>query len=206
VNLLLKRPRTAVELLTAVRDERLAASAIDATQAAALRASRDGKVKSLAMKVLPPPPSRESVIESFRPALQLPGDATRGHEVYAKRCISCHRVGSEGSAVGPDFTTVKNAGQEKLLFSILDPNREVAPQYVSYLVETKDGQDVLGILANDTPANLTVRQAYGRETAIPRANIKRMTSQGKSLMPEGLEEGMKPQELADLIAFIEGVK
>ena len=62
------------------------------------------------------------------------------------------------------------------------------------------------LLANDTAENVTVRQAYGHETVIPRANIKRMTSQGKSLMPEGLEEGMKPQELADLMAFIESAR
>jgi len=108
--------------------------------------------------------------------------------------------------VGPDFTTVRNAGREKLLLNILDPSREVAPQYVAYLVETRDGQDVLGILAADTPASITVRQAYGKETIIQRSNIKRMTSQGKSLMPDGLETGMSVQDMADLITFIEELK
>ena len=101
---------------------------------------------------------------------------------------------------------MRNAGKEKLLLNMLDPSREVAPQYVAYVVETKDGQSLLGILASDTPANITVRQAYGKDVVVDRANIKRTTSQGKSLMPDGLEAGMKPQDVADLIAFIEAVK
>ena len=63
----------------------------------------------------------------------MTGDVTRGHAVYVQRCISCHRASGEGSAVGPDFTTVRNSGKEKLMFSILDPNREVAASYVASL-------------------------------------------------------------------------
>jgi len=98
------------------------------------------------------------------------------------------------------------SGGEKLLLSILDPSREVAPNYINYLIETKDGQSVLGILASDTPSAITVRQAYAKETVIPREQIKRMSSQGKSLMPEGLETGLKAEDVADLIAFIESGK
>jgi putative heme-binding domain-containing protein len=205
----LKREEYVSALLGAIADKRLPGSSVSAAQAEFLRGHRNASLRSQANKVLPPPPNRESVIESFRSALQVAGDANRGHTIYTQRCISCHRTSataSEGNAVGPDFVTVKNAGREKLLFNILDPNREVAQQYVAYLIETKDGQDVLGILASDTPAGVTVRQAYGKETVIPRANIKRMTSQGKSLMPEGLEAEMKPSDLADLMAFIESAK
>ena len=209
LSMLIKRPTGAAAILDAVESSRMAPADIDAAHADALRSNRDPAVKRRAIALLPPPPTRDSVVASFRSALDLKGDVARGHAVYAARCISCHRTSAaatEGNAVGPDFVTVKNAGREKLLFNILDPNREVAQQYVAYLIETKDGQDVLGILASDTPAGVTVRQAYGKETVIPRANIKRMTSQGKSLMPEGLEAEMKPSDLADLMAFIESAK
>ncbi len=209
IAVLIKRSDAAKALLTQVQQQRIAPSALSASQAAFLRNHKDPALKALAAEVLPPPATRESVVAAFRPALDLKGDAARGHAVYAQRCISCHRTSgsaTEGFAIGPDFVTVKNAGREKLLFNILDPNREVAQQYVAYLIETKDGQDVLGILASDTPASVTVRQAYGKEAVIQRANIKRMTSQGKSLMPEGLEVGMKPQDLADLMAFVESAK
>jgi putative heme-binding domain-containing protein len=82
----------------------------------------------------------------------------------------------------------------------------VASQYSAYLVETKDGESILGIIVNDTASSITLRQAYGMETVVLRSNIKKLKNQGQSLMPEGLEEGLKPQNLADLLEFIESVK
>ena len=117
-----------------------------------------------------------------------------------------HRLGGEGFALGPDLVTVKTAGKEKTLVNILDPNREVRPEFVSYVVETKSDDTLLGIVANETATSVTLRQAYGKEDVIPRANIVKMQSQGNSLMPEGLEAGLKPQDLADLLEYIEAAE
>jgi putative heme-binding domain-containing protein len=204
---LLKRPERATVLLKAIEAHALKQADLDAGQVNQLLGNRDPSVRALARSLLKAPTTnRSDVVESFRPALPLSGDSQRGKVLYEQRCISCHRAASQGSLVGPDFVSVRNAGREKLLLNILDPSREVQPQYVAYLVETKDGQSLLGILASDTPANVTVRQAYGKDIVVDRANIARMTSQGKSLMPDGLEAGMTPQDVADLIAFVESVK
>ena len=104
--------------------------------------------------------------------------------------------------MGPSIASIGTKTPQELLVSILDPNREVAPNYVSVLIETTDGQSVLGIPASDLPSGITIRQAYGRETTIPRANIRRMSSDGKSLMPEGLAEAMTPPQRRDLIRFL----
>jgi len=176
---------------------------IDAAQADALRKSPDSAIAHRARRLLPAPSTqRTAVVESFRPALSLTGDAKKGHVIYQQRCASCHRAGSEGFPVGPDLVTVKNSGAEKLLTSILDPSREVPGNSVAYLIETKDAQSVLGLISSDTTTTITIRQAYGRETNIPRAKIKRMSSPGKSLMPDGLETGLSQQDIADLLQFI----
>jgi putative heme-binding domain-containing protein len=206
VAVLLKRPERTKVLLDAVRAKSVPPSALNSTQVAMLHNNRDASLKAMAKEILPPPPSREEVIEAFKPAIGMSGDASRGHAVYQKLCVSCHRAGGEGHALGPDLVTVKNSGREKLLLSMLDPNSEVRPDYIAYLIDTKDGSSLLGVLASDTPTAITVREAYGKETVIPRTNIKRMTSQGKTLMPEGLEQGLKAQDLADLMTFIESVK
>jgi putative heme-binding domain-containing protein len=164
----------------------------------------DGGVRTAAAQVLPAPAAaRDKVVESFRPALDLSGDGSRGRTVYQQRCISCHRASGEGFVLGPDLSTVRNAGREKLLVNILDPSREVQPNFVSLLVETTDGESVLGVVTSDTQTGITIRQAYGRETTVPRAKIKRMTRQGNSMMPDGLEVGLSPQDVADLITFVE---
>ena len=145
---------------------------------------------------------RQDVVNSYLPALQLTGDAQKGKAIYLERCVSCHRLGGNGFALGPDLVTVKNTGKEKMLGNILDPNREVAPQYIAFEIETKDGESAIGIIANETTTSLTVRQAYGKEQLILRPDIKAMRSLGQSLMPEGLEQGLSAQDMANLLEYI----
>jgi putative membrane-bound dehydrogenase-like protein len=205
VGVLIKRPGRALALLNAMRDGGpVAAGDLDASQKRFLLTHANNEVKQLAEQVLAASTqSRDAVLEAFRPALSLTGDATRGHAVYQKLCISCHKLGDEGFALGPDLTTVRNAGREKLLMNILDPSREVQPNFLSYQIDTTDGDSVVGILASDTPAGITLRQAYGKETTIQRDKIKKMSSDGRSIMPDGLEAGLTPQDMADLLTFVE---
>jgi len=203
ISVLLHRPERTTRLLEAMKAGKLRQADLDTAQVRLLLRSNDSQVQALARQVLNAPTTqRAAVIETFRPALTMQGDKARGHLVYQQRCVSCHRTGSEGSAVGPDFVTVRNWGREKLLIAIVDPSREVAANYIAYMVETKDGASVLGIFSNDTPASLTIRQPYGKETTIARPQIRKIGSDGRSLMPDGLELGLTQQNMADLLEFV----
>jgi putative membrane-bound dehydrogenase-like protein len=205
INVLTARKDRAMALLHAIETGSIRPSALDTTQAKFLRNHRDSDVKKLAMKILgnKPASTRQQVIDQFTPTLNLKGNATHGKRVYEERCISCHRLGGEGFALGPDLVTVKNTGKEKIMVNILDPNREVRPDYVSFLVETKDDESQIGLIVNENKTAVTLRQPYGKENVINRSDIKKMQSQGQSMMPEGIEAGMTPQDLADLIEYIE---
>ena len=202
---LLARPDRCLALLQAIQAGKIRSSALTTAQQNFLRTHRDQSVRQLATQALdlPAPGARQGVVDAFTPALTLAGDAAAGKKIYQERCISCHQLGGEGHAVGPDLATVKNTGKDKLLTSILDPNREVAPQFVSYVLETRDGDSFVGLIANETSSTVTVRQAYGKEDVIPRSRIASMRSQAQSLMPEGLETGLQPQDLANLLQYIE---
>ena len=205
LTVLLARADRALALLAAIQSGAIQPSALDTTQARFLRSHRDRGVRQLAAKVLAAKPAstRQQVIDAFMPALNLKGDPAHGKKIYEERCISCHRLGGEGNALGPDLVTVKTTGKEKMLVNILDPNREVRPEFVTYVVETKDDESLIGLVANETASTVTLRQAYSKEDVIHRSNIKKMQSQGQSLMPEGLEAGLAPQDLADLLEYIE---
>ena len=114
----------------------------------------------------------------------------------------CHRIGSQGQAVGPDLATVKTAGKEMLLVNILDPNREVAPKYLNYTVETKSDESFSGVVVSESPSGITLRGPNGTETLVLRSQIDRMRVSGQSLMPEGLDIGLTPQDMADLIEYL----
>jgi putative heme-binding domain-containing protein len=204
LTLLLARTERVRLLLHALEGGQVRSSDLNASQVELLRHHKDAALRERAERLLASsaPPARQEAIDTFLPALQLAGHAAEGQKTFADRCASCHRVGSFGSVLGPDLATVKSAGKEKLLVHILDPNREVNPSFLSYEVETRDGENLTGVIANESAASLTLRQAGGLETSILRANIVTLRSQGKSLMPEGLEAGLTPQGLADLMEFL----
>jgi putative heme-binding domain-containing protein len=181
---------------------------LTASQVQSLVHHKSAKVSDVAKKVLASmiPPSREEVVAKFKPALELKGNTINGQNLYISRCMACHRAGTMGLQVGPDLVTVKTKGRDGILTAILEPNKEVAAQYIAYIVNTKDGQTLTGVVAEDNATSLTLKMMAGVSQTIQRSNIKGSSSSGQSLMPEGLEQGMTVQEMADLVTFIEDLK
>jgi putative heme-binding domain-containing protein len=204
LSILLSRPERAAVLLEAIKNGIIQPSDLTTAQIKFLRNHGNQGVRESALKILGPatPNKRQEVIDAYQAALSLPGDAARGRQIYLERCSSCHRLGGQGFALGPDLVTVKNTGKEKMLVNILDPNREVAPPYIAFQIDTKDGESLIGVIVNDSSSSITVRQAFGKEDAILRSNVRRMLSQGQSLMPEGLEQGLSPGDFASLLEYI----
>jgi putative heme-binding domain-containing protein len=192
-----------IQVLFHALDEGLiSTNALTFNQIESLRSHRDAAIRERAQARWGKPGAAQLDPADFATALQLDGTAARGEKTYLDRCATCHRAGQQGHALGPDFATVKAAGREKILTGILDPNREVAPNFIQYDLQTRDGESLSGIIAGETATSLTLRQANGLETVILRSQIAGMTSQGKSAMPEGLAEGLSQQDLADLMAFV----
>jgi putative heme-binding domain-containing protein len=86
---------------------------------------------------------------------------------------------------------------------VLDPNRNVPPNFENYLCIDTDGRVTTGILTAQTANSITLLRQQNETTTILRANIDELTSTGKSLMPEGFEQTISPAEMADLIAFLQ---
>jgi putative membrane-bound dehydrogenase-like protein len=145
---------------------------------------------------------RESIIQKLMPATQMQGNVASGRKIYTERCAACHRFGNEGNAVGPDIVAMKTSGKEKLLVNIIDPNREVAPNLQTYSVETTDGETITGLLLKDSGGSVTLTTGGGSEITLIRAQVRKLTPQGKSLMPEGFEEGLTLKQIADLLEFL----
>jgi len=204
VEILLKRNDRTRELVGAMEKGTVPIRDLSLIQRVALRQHSDANIQQRAVQLIGARSNdtRDEVVRRFRPASDLRGVAGRGKDLFQQRCQSCHRLGGDGFAVGPDLVGLRNDGREKLLINILDPNREVAPNYFAYLIETKEGDSYTGIIVSESTSGITIRQALGSEVSIPRSRIEEVQAQGKSLMPEGLEEGLTHQDLADLIEFI----
>ena len=68
-------------------------------------------------------------------------------------------------------------------------------------MRTKSGRTTSGMLASETAGGITLKRAGGETETVSRADVQRMRSSGLSIMPEGLEQGLDHQAMADLIAY-----
>jgi putative heme-binding domain-containing protein len=107
-----------------------------------------------------------------------------------------------GYSVGPDLNALADRSVEALVTAILDPNRAVEAKYTSYLALTRDGRTFQGLLAAETATSLELLAAQARRETLLRAELEDLTASGTSLMPEGLEKDLTPQDVGDVIAFI----
>ena len=145
---------------------------------------------------------RMKVFEEHKSVLTMKAGATAGKAVFVRACAACHTHGSEGAAVGPDLTGVRNQPAEALLLHILVPDLEVLPGFTNYDVETRDNRSLSGVIVSESPEAVVLRRTGGVTESIPRRLIARLEASALSLMPQGLETTMTRQELADLIAFL----
>jgi len=147
--------------------------------------------------------NRKAIVETWLAKLPPSGDPQLGKAVFELRCAQCHRVGSIGHRVGPELTAMSHRSVEDLLSNILDPNMAINPAYVTYNCETVSGELESGLLQAESADAITLLQAAEKKVIISRSNIKRLQSSGLSLMPEGLEVGLTPADLRNLIAFLQ---
>src|SRR5207248_6383361 len=131
---------------------------------------------------------RQDVVAAYQKALQLQGDAARGKQIFKKECSSCHQLEGVGNAIGADLSAIRDRGTEAVLLNILDPNREVKPQFLSYSLVTDAGRSITGMITAETANSITLRRSDGTSETVLRVHIEELRSTGLSFMPEGLEK------------------
>lgn len=139
------------------------------------------------------------------------GDPVVGRRVFfhpkVALCATCHRHGGRGVVLGPDLSAVAARDeQDWLLHAILQPNKDVAPQFYPWLITTKDGEEFTGILLRKggRSGKEFYRNSVGREHAIVKDEIVGRRELKSSMMPEGLLASLTDQEIRDLLAFLRG--
>ncbi|MEQ2007943.1 MAG: PVC-type heme-binding CxxCH protein [Limisphaerales bacterium] len=200
----LGREPWAFDLAQRIERGELAGAAVDTTHRARLLKHDSKRVSQLATKAFSATPSaaRSKIVDAYRPALTLKGEPARGRKVYLRICAACHRRGDDGRDIGPDMISVVGHPPEKLLASILDPNADIQPGYGAYTCTLMSGEEFYGLVAAETANSVTMKLADGSQKVVLRNQIAALRSQNLSLMPEGLETGVTPQEMADLIELL----
>jgi putative membrane-bound dehydrogenase-like protein len=146
--------------------------------------------------------SRAEVLARYAKVAELPPAAARGSTIFGNNCASCHAFRNSGHAVGPNLAEFAGKPVEDFVAAIVDPNAALEPKFAAYEVEMRDGRSFHGVVRGETATSLTIAQANGVEEKVLRSDLKELKASTLSLMPEGLEQAMSPQDMADLIAWL----
>lgn len=134
------------------------------------------------------------------------GDPGNGMVVFKRVCINCHKLGNEGANLGPDMAGVgRRLKPAKIVESIVDPNAEIAEQYLSTSVVTDDGRSIVGLVVSETPDEIVIFDGKERRK-IAVAEIDERTKLRQSSMPDGLAATLAPHELLDVVTFLKSLQ
>lgn len=129
-------------------------------------------------------------------------DTQKGKALYARSCAACHRLFGEGGDVGPELTGSQRANLDYILENVLDPNAVVPFDYKMVQFNLTDGRVVTGLVKKETTTAVTVRTA-NEQIVIAKDDIEKRTPTNNSVMPEGLFDNLKDDEIRDLIAYLQ---
>jgi putative heme-binding domain-containing protein len=133
-------------------------------------------------------------------------DADAGRRIFFNsrfgQCAKCHQVDGRGGNVGPDLSNISNMALGRLLESIVEPSKEIAPRHTPILIETYDGKSFSGVLYAERGEEITYADSNGKLIKVRFDDIERSKPQTKSIMPEGLLERMTVDEVADLAKYL----
>jgi putative heme-binding domain-containing protein len=145
---------------------------------------------------------RSKIIAQYQNALSLPGNITTGQGLFVKLCSACHKADGVGHEVGPNLIAFRYRGPEAILQNVLDPNREVNPMYLNYNIITNDETTISGMIESESTEVVNLTRGGEFRDAVPRSKITEMKSSRVSIMPEGFENQLDQQAMADLLAYL----
>lgn len=136
----------------------------------------------------------------FTPETLAQANLPRGRQLFTQTCAVCHTLYGEGGKVGPDLTGSGRGNLDYVLENVVDPSAIVAADYRMEIVVMKDGRVLNGIVTQQNPRTLTLRE-QAQETTLERSEILRQKTSPISMMPDGLLQPMTDEQVRDLVAY-----
>ncbi len=134
-------------------------------------------------------------------------DFAQGKALFgAVACTVCHRFNNEGGGIGPDISGAGNRYSVKdLLENIIEPSKVISDQYDSQQLDLADGTTLVGRIVGEENGELLVMAnpfLPDEKTKVKAADVKSRKTYPISMMPQGLINGLNPDELKNLLAYI----
>jgi uncharacterized protein len=207
LTMLLGRADTTLELLDAIEAGTVPWTALQLDQRQALLGHPTKAIAERAASLMKSmgaavTSNRQGLVDEWMPVIEMSGNIDNGIAMYKKHCAACHQHGKMGIAIGPNLTGMSVHPKAELLVNVLDPSRSVENNFRTYQILTVDGAVINGMMAGESQNSIRIINTQGKEETILRDDIEQLSASAKSLMPEGFENSMTKQEVADLLAFM----
>jgi putative heme-binding domain-containing protein len=181
------------------------------TAASELNLAPWGSVKKAAAEVLPLPKSNNAEpLPPISVLIKRTGNAAHGRQVFESplsACSTCHRVNGKGNDVGPNLSEIgTKLGKDAIYESILDPSAGIAFGFEPWTVELKNGDEAYGIIVNETPDEIAIKNQTGAITKYKKDEIAKRQKMTTSIMPTGLQLTMSTQDLVDLVEYLSSLR
>ncbi len=198
--------------LEIIRKDALAATVTDETERRALDELSSKKLITDPSPefALPKGPAQDYTVDKVIARI---GDKLQGRDFndgmrlfHSGTCFSCHRFNGTGGGVGPDLTeSASRYNLRDLLENIVEPSKVISDQYGSEQIELKDGTTLIGrpyvengkIYVVFDPRNPDEKESASLD------QVKSRKPSPISLMPAGLLNPLNPDEVLNLLAYIQ---
>ena len=130
-------------------------------------------------------------------------DRSAGRAIFQKTCASCHKFFDAGGAIGPDITGSQRTNLDYLLQTLVDPSAAVGKDFQMHIIETTAGRVITGMITSETQAAVTI-QTVNEKIVVPVAEIEERKISPLSIMPEGMLQNLKIQQVRELLAYLMG--
>ena len=195
-------------LIAELQSGKLSLSLMPSDLADRLRAHHDKTISDAAAKLFPKAAAesgydfQKKLAEVETALQQSAGNPYAGEATFMERCASCHKLFFKGGKIGPDLTTYQRDNLGTMLISIINPSAEIREGFQFISVETKDGRTLSGFQVDRDNQVTVLRGLDGQDVTIEAAEIKAVQPMGRSLMPDGLLDGLTGQQLRDFFAYL----
>jgi putative heme-binding domain-containing protein len=135
-------------------------------------------------------------------ALKQKPNLEEGRTLFQGICAACHRSHGLGVSVGPDLDAEFQRAPEIILRDVMFPSEAARPGFETVMAKTQRGETLIGVAASDSPTSITLRLPGGIERTVLRKRADIRTLRNVSLMPAGLGDALKPEQIANIIAFL----
>ena len=199
---IVRRPESALALVEAIKAGTVPVGEVGPGNLARLRTHPNrGVAAAAAVLGAAGGGEKDALIAQLMPEVTKAGDVANGKALFTAACAICHKYGDVGVRdVGPPLAGIGSKSPLELLTHIVDPNRQVEPNYWQWNLTTRKGETLVGVIVAETAASLTLRN-QGGDTEVRLADIANRENTRRSLMPEGLE-GLGAAGLRDVIAYL----